>query len=236
MKRLPEINVLPVYSVHLKVLDKNVKYSPFNVEQEKALITALEDNNTDDIIRNYEQILKGCVKDEIDWETLSVVDYITLIINIRSKSKGEAIELTKKECDNCKKSFDFSVDISEAIIYENEDKTTKTIKITDQLTLEIRPLSYEFLYGLGEMKTEIDIITHTVAHCISKVIYGKEIYKATPKDLKERMLKNFGRNHLEKIMKESKELITIKMKVFNKCPHCGYEETIIMDEFLKSLK
>lgn len=236
MKRFPEINVLPTYSVHLRVLDQEIEYTPFTVEQEKALITALEDNKTDDIIRNYETILKQCVKDDIDWNELSVVDYLTLVISVRSKSKGEALELTKKACDKCKQPFDFSVDVTETIEYDNTKTLSAMAKLSEELTVEVKPLGYKFLYGLGGIENEIDMYIHTAAHCISKIFYGKDIYRADPDVLRKKLIKNLRQSDLEKIFMEYSKLITLKMNVHIVCPHCGTEENIIVDDFLKSLK
>lgn len=233
MKSLPEINVLPVHNLKLLVMDKDISFSPFNVQQEKALLVALEENITDDIIRNYENILNSCLNDKIDWESLSVVDYLTLIINIRAKSKGENIELTKKECKKCKKPFDISINVEDSLKYGNVDNKKDIIKIADKLSFELSPLNYKFLYGLEKIQDEMDMYIHTAKHCISKVFWGNDIYKPSPDELAEKVIKNLRRYDLEEIFKKCGELINIYMDIEYVCPFCDEKENMVMYDFLK---
>lgn len=237
MKTMPEINVRPVYTVELPVLDMEAQYNPFTVEQEKALITALENDNPDDIVRNYEAILRSCLKSDIDWDNLSVVDYVTLVIAIRSKSKGEALNLKKKECAECEKSFEFSINIEESLVYERLDKKKEVVTIADNLALEISPLSYRFLYGLDKVADEMDMYIHTAAHCISKVIWGKDIFpNPSAEELKTKIIRNLTKGNLEDIFKEYGKLVGMHLEFKYVCPSCGHEEEVVVRDFLKSLK
>jgi len=236
MKSLPNIDILPTHEVKLPVLNKKVNFAPFNIEQEKSLITALDDENPNDIIRNYEQVLKACLKSDLDWDNLSVVDYITLVIWIRAKSKGESIDLVKKECDGCKKPFDFSVKIEDAIKFKNLGVIKKIVKITDDLAFEIAPLNYKFLFDIDKVTNEMDMYAHTAIHCISKVFWQKEIYKAEPEELEEKVIKKLRRMDLEKIFKKYGDLVTVFMEVEYVCPMCGKKEKVVINNFLKSLK
>jgi hypothetical protein len=236
MKSLPNIDILPVHEVKLPVLNKKVNFAPFNIEQEKSLITALDDENPNDIIRNYEQVLKACLKTDLDWDNLSVVDYITLVIWIRAKSKGESIELIKKKCKGCEKKFEFSVKIEDAIKFKNLGSIKKIVKITDDLSFEIAPLNYKFLFDLDKITDEMDMYVHTAKHCISKVFWQKEIYKAEPEELEEKVIKKLRRMDLEQIFKKYGDLVTVFMEVEYVCPMCNKTEKVIINNFLKSLK
>jgi hypothetical protein len=235
-KRLPEINILPTYSVRLHVIGEDVEFVPFTVEQEKALLTALEEDKTDDVIRNYETVLKQCIKTDIDFDSLSVVDYLTLIINVRAKSKGEAIELSKSECAGCSKPFEFSVRVEDALKYDNVDVLAQIVEVSDALSFEVRPLGYRFLYGIDRVKTEMDMFVHTAAHCIGKVFFNKEIFKPDPEELKARVIRNLRRTDLEEIFRAYEKLATVKMDMNVACPHCGHKENIVVNDFLKSLR
>jgi len=234
MKSLPNINVLPVHELKLPVLNKQICFVPFNIEQEKSLINALDDEKTNDIIRNYEQVLKSCLKTDLDWDNLSVVDYITLVIWVRAKSKGESIDLIKKECKGCKKSFEFSIKIEDAIKFKNMGVVKKIVKITDDLSFEIEPLNYKFLFDIDKIKNEMDMYVHTAIHCISKVFWQKEIYKAEPEELEEKVIKKLRKMDLEKLFKTYGDLVTVFMEVEYVCPHCEEKEKVVINNFLKS--
>jgi len=230
---LPQnINVLPIHSVKLNVMGKKVNFNPFTVQQERGLIIAMEEENADNIIKNYEEILKGCLKEDIDWNNLSMIDYLTLVLAIRSKSKGENIDLTKKSCDSCQKNFDFSVSIDDSMTFTNADCLKEIVKITDELSFEIAPMNYRFLYGLEEVKTELDMYIHTAAHAISKVFYQNNIYKATPEELKESVIVNLRQVDLENIFKTYNKLIAMHLEVIAVCPHCAHEDKMVIKNFL----
>ena len=48
---LPNIISAPIHTLQLQVLNKKITFSPFIVAQEKGFITAISDNNTEDIIK-----------------------------------------------------------------------------------------------------------------------------------------------------------------------------------------
>jgi len=235
LKTLPNINILPTHTILLPVLNKEVDFSPFTVEHEKAIITALDGNDTNAVIKNYESVIKSCLKTELEWDSLSVVDYINLIIFIRAKSKGENIELRRESCSKCKEPFEFSINIEDAVKHKNVGCVKEVIELSNELSLEIAPLNYKFLYGLDKVKTEMDMYVHTAAYSISKVFWNNEIFIASPEDLKQNVIKNLRRSDLEKIFKKYADLATIYMEVEYKCPSCGEAEKEVINNFLKSL-
>ena len=234
---LPEINILPVHEIELKVCDRTIKFVPFTVEQERNILMALESNEINDLLNNYIQILKSCIQDEIDWDNLSTVDFINLIVAIRSKSKGELLELKNPKCSNCEKTYDQSFLIEDSIRYKNEKHKKDVIKISDDLTLELKPLDYKFLYNLDKMKNEIDLYIHSASYSISKIIYKEKIFKITDiNELKEKIVSKLTLGNLTEIFKKCKDFITIHLVIDFKCPHCNHQETVDMDNFLKLLK
>ena len=233
---LPSINTLPIHEIELKVLNKKIKYSPFTVEQEKNILMALESEAINDLINNYIQVLNICVQDELDWDSLSIVDFINLIINIRSKSKGENLELQKK-CEKCGKNFDQTVLIEDVLKYKNENNLKDTIKINEELTLELKPLSHKFLYDLDTLKEEISLYIHTAAYSISKLMFKGKIYKIDDvEELKEKILSKLTYKHLNDIFKKCSNFVTLYLSVEFKCPHCGEMEVVDVDNALKLLK
>lgn len=234
MSKFPEINIAPVYEIDLKVLGQTIKYTPYNIAQEKAILTALESKNSKDIINNYAEVLKGCLKDEINIETLSVVDFLNLIIAIRCKSTDEILSLQRKSCKKCEKPYDFEVDLMKNMIYTNEDKKKDVVKIKENLTVEIKPLRFGFLKILENIKDEIDTLTYTAAFSITKVIYNETIYKnKKPEELTEKMLVNFSKKDLKKIFDAAKDLISLKLEIKSTCPECENEEVDEVRDFLK---
>ncbi len=62
---LPKID-LPVYSVNLKTENREVRFRPFVVKEEKLLIMALESNDYKQIVETIKQVINNCLLDEVD--------------------------------------------------------------------------------------------------------------------------------------------------------------------------
>ena len=166
-----------------------------------------------------------------------MVDLINLLINLRIKSTDETITLTRKECEECEKSFEFNVDVEQSLTYENEDVLKKIVKVDDRLKLELVPKTFNYFYDLevtdGNL-TAYDVMLTNVSHSISKVIFDGKIYTDhTPSDLCEKVLKGMSRSQIVKLNDEVDQLISIHLVINSICPHCKHEETNKVEDFLK---
>ena len=89
---LPKV-VAPTFEVNLLSTGKPVKYRPFLVKEEKALLIALESGSEKDIISTVKNVIKACVQSRIKVDSLPSFDLEYLFLNIRGKSVGETVEL-----------------------------------------------------------------------------------------------------------------------------------------------
>jgi hypothetical protein len=91
---LPTLSV-PEFKTKLPSTNKNIKFRPFLVKEEKILLIALEDGEKETIIGAVKDLLKNCILTKgIDIDKLSTFDVEWLFMQIRSKSVGEQIEMT----------------------------------------------------------------------------------------------------------------------------------------------
>ena len=70
---LPKIDV-PVYSIKLLSTNKDVKFRPFTVKEEKLFLMANESEDFKSIIDTIKQVLNNCIVSEIDVEKLPMFD------------------------------------------------------------------------------------------------------------------------------------------------------------------
>ena len=231
---LPNINLGPLHTVYLNVMKKEIHFVPFTVAQEKSLLSASTENNSKDIINNYLFVAKACVQEELDWENITLIDFMKLAILLRAKSQGETLELQKKECEICKKSYPFKVNIEEAITFENENELKKIVEIDESLKIEVIPLKIDYLQNFEDFKNEIDIYISMISHSISKIFFKENIYtNLTAEDIQTNCVNNLTKQQLKLIIKEIENLISMKLVLNIKCPHCQNEERIEVKNFLE---
>ena len=89
---LPKV-VAPTFELKLISTNKPIKYRPFLVKEEKALLVAMENGNDKDITATLKAVLKACVQSRIKIDDLPSFDLEYLFLNIRGKSVGESVEL-----------------------------------------------------------------------------------------------------------------------------------------------
>ena len=125
---LPKV-VTPVFEVNLLSTGKPVRYRPFLVKEEKALLIALESGNDKNIIATVKDVLKACVVTRgVKIDTLPSFDLEYLFLNIRGKSVGETVELLVTCADDEEVKVPLMIHMSE-IGLDVPDGHTDTIEL-----------------------------------------------------------------------------------------------------------
>ena len=89
---LPKLNNAN-YELTLPSTGKQLRYRPFLVKEQKALMIAQESEDDKLIENTFAQILSDCVLDEIDPYKLPLFDVEYIFLKIRGRSVGEKVEL-----------------------------------------------------------------------------------------------------------------------------------------------
>ena len=83
------MNSTPVYKINIPSTGKEITFRPFLVKEEKALLLAQQSESTEIMVNTLKEIIKSCVKEPLDVDSLAIFDYEFLFTNIRAKSVGE---------------------------------------------------------------------------------------------------------------------------------------------------
>ena len=134
---LPRIAV-PEYSLNLPSNGKEIKYRPFLVKEEKILLIAMESEDEEQIATASKNVIKNCIYADIDVEDLPIFDIEYIFLQLRSRAKGERIEL-KYNCPKCESEIPVSFNIDDIIIKKEEEHDTK-IQLTDDLGIVMKYL------------------------------------------------------------------------------------------------
>lgn len=81
---LPKLDV-PIYELKLVSTGKTVKYRPFLVKEQKLLLMATQSDDEKETVNTIRQVIKNCLIDELNVDTLPAFDLEYLFLNIRSK-------------------------------------------------------------------------------------------------------------------------------------------------------
>ena len=197
---------------------------------------ASESTDAKETINTIRQVLKNCILDEVDVDSLPTFDLEFLFMNLRARSVEEVVDL-KYKCNNivkdeegkdstCTGSVEFKLNLLEIEPNKNPNHTNK-IQLTDNLGIALKYPSFDMIQKY-ENKSENEVMSGVLVDCIDYIYDKDQIYYAkdsTKEELND-FVDNLQQKDLEKIKVFFDTMPEIKKDVHFKCPKCGYEEDI----------
>ena len=239
---LPTIAV-PEYTLKIPSTEKEVKFRPFLVKEEKILLLAMESEKPEEIIEATKTIIDNCVYDDINVEEMPTFDVEYIFLQLRGKAKGEVLDL-KYNCPKCKQEILVNINIDDIAIKRNEEHT-KDVKITEELGVMMKypNLSLQTKIAQEDEKPEVERLFETMIDCID-YIYDKETTYPSKDHTKEEMtifLESLTDNQFQKISKFFETSPVLKHNIKLHCKNkgkvpkgekkkeCGYKEKITLE-------
>lgn len=183
---LPKLNSAK-YELSLPSTGATIRYRPFLVKEQKALMIAQESEDDKVIESTFAQIINDCVEDKVDPYKMPMFDIEYVFLKIRSKSVGEVANLKITCPDDEKTQVDVSIPLEEVGVQMKEDHTN-VITLTDDINVVMRYPCLGDMKGfnaLGETKSLFEM----VKRCIHEVHDGEEVYHKV--DMSEKDLEDF---------------------------------------------
>ena len=139
---LPQINDIPKYGITIPSSGVHTQYRPYLVREEKVLLIALESTDQKQILNATINLITSCLDDGVDVKKLTTYDIEYIFTQIRSKSVGESISINVIcQEDDCEELTELQVALDD-IKVEVFDNKTRTISLTDNISLEMMHLPY----------------------------------------------------------------------------------------------
>jgi len=103
VKSLPKIGY-PIFTLKLPSTDKEIKYRPFLVKEEKLLLMAQSSEDPKEIIGAIKQVISNCIlSEDVSVDELCTFDMEYIFIKIRAKSINNVIEVTYRDLEDDKR-------------------------------------------------------------------------------------------------------------------------------------
>ena len=227
---LPKIDV-PIYTVNLVSTGKPVRFRPFLVREQKLFLMASESSDSNEMVGVIRQVLKNCVLDEVDVDSLPTFDLEYLFLNLRARSVEEVVDLRYK-CNNvidekkCSGVVEFKLNLLQIEPTKNEKHKDK-IQITENLGICFKYPTFDMLQKYEKL-SENEIMIRILVDCIDYIYDKDQIYysKDSSREELEEFIDNLQQKDLEKFKEFFDTMPEIKKDVQFKCPKCSYEEDI----------
>ena len=218
--KLSELNPTPLYDITVPSTGKKVKFRPFFVKEERALLAAQESESVSVMLNTLASVVKNCTQGAI--ETLTAFDIEYLFLHIRAKSVGE-ISTLNFTCVNCKERVPLAVDVRQATVKHSEKKDM-LLRISDTITIKMRYPSIEQLLDIEAEKNPDTIIQKTMSAMIDVIYSGDEAISVREEPIDEILafLDNLTSRQYAVLREFLDTTPTVELAVKWDCPKCKH--------------
>jgi hypothetical protein len=227
------INTSPTYNVTIPSTNENIKFRPFLVKEEKALLIAQHSEDQIVMIDTLKNIIKSCTMDKLNPDTLATFDIEYLFTQIRAKSVGENVDLLFPcdVCDNEKARVKISFDLTK-INVETPEGHNKKIELFDDVGVIMKYPSINVIKQLENVNMDdVNSVFNIISSSIDIIYNGSELFhtkEQSKKDVVE-FLENLTSNQFNKIQKFFETMPRLRQGVKYTCPVCSLEHDKVLE-------
>jgi hypothetical protein len=226
---LPKLEV-PTYELELPLSKKKIKYRPYLVKEQKALMMALESSDAKTIQHNVREILTVCtLSKDVDIDELPIVDIEYYFLQLRAKSVSEISE-SKYRCNNevddkvCGNIMEAKIDLTEIQPVQSE-YVDPEIQLTDKITVKMKYPPFKLIKDSIEMDDITEVTFNMLAQSIEYVYDGEQFHYAKEVPVEElvEFIEQLNQEQFEKLEKFFNSIPKLSKKIDMKCSKCGFE-------------
>jgi hypothetical protein len=186
---LPKVET-PIYTLKLPSSGQEVKYRPFIMKEEKALLFAYQSEEEQVLHDTLKAVVTACTFETIDVEQCPMFDLEYIFVQLRVRSVGALAKLMSK-CDVCEYATEFEVDLEKVNVNKRDDHTND-IRLFGDVGMVMKYPSFQVFQRIREinlndpeeiLKLIIDHIDH---------IYDKDTKYPADEQTKEELMDFIG--------------------------------------------
>lgn len=221
------LNSTPIYTLKVPSTKKTLKYRPFLVKDEKALLIAQQSEDQSVMLDTIKSVIASCAKSDINVDTLASFDVEFIFTQLRAVSVGEVVELIFK-CDDCSENNEKAratvfVNLNDMKVEIPEGHSLK-IPLFDDVGVMMKYPTINTLKKIGSsISDDFDQQFELIIDCIDYIYNSDEVFTAaeqTPEELKE-FLDNLTSTQLDNMKRFFRTMPTLRYNFKYKCPECG---------------
>lgn len=194
---LPKIDYSMV-NIKVPSLNKNYKFRPFLVKEEKILLMARESENSEDILLAIKQVVNNCSIDKLDIDKLAVFDLEYIFLKLRAISVDNMVTLSYKDLED-EKSYEFKINLDDVkVVYP--EKIDNNIKIDSKSGIVMSYPSASLYEDKEFLTLKKDYMFELIIKCLDKLYIEDNVYE----------IKNYKREDIIEFLEG------LNLKVFEK--------------------
>lgn len=228
------MNNMPTFNMTIPSNGKTVRFRPFVVKDEKALLIAQQSEEPKVMVDTLKGILQSVVLDKIDVDSLAIFDLEYMFLQVRGKSVGETVDLffpcdTDHGEQNDKAKTKVTINLAELQVAKQEGHTNK-IELFGDVGVIMKYPTLEISEYLNDLDN-VEEIFNIVANSIDMIYDADEVYHAKETSREEIMqfLNNLTTEQFMKIQRFFETMPRLYKEIDYKCPLCGKEHHKVLE-------
>jgi hypothetical protein len=212
------LNPTPIYECVLPSTGKKVKFRPFLVKEERALLAAQESEDVATLLATLHSVVSNCL---VKKQELAVFDIEYLFLQIRAKSVEEFSKLSV-ECAKCNESTTINIDIRKAEVI-GLTGLDKNIKLSDTLAVKMRFPTLDALAAITSANDPNKLTALTIAASIDTIFTETEALPVTEESDEKLILflDSLTSKQYDLLETFVRSLPTVTLSVPWTCPACS---------------
>lgn len=224
-----------LYTATIPSTKQEIKFRAFLVKEEKALLIAQQSEDQTVMMDTLKQIIKSCVKTDLNMDTLALFDIEYLFCQLRAKSVGEVVDIVVA-CDVCpdedtKARVKLSFDLSKLQVNFPAEHTKK-IPLFDDVGVVMKYPSLSMIKDLEGMdQADAESVFKVVTTSIELIYDGDELHYSkdqTEQELQE-FLENLNQDQFKKIQQFFETMPKLSKEVQYDCPVCKHHHDKVIE-------
>lgn len=229
---LPLNNAL-TYNLEVPSTGKQIKYRPFLIKEEKALMIAQQSEDPKVMMDTLKYVIGSCAKGQLDTDALATFDLEYIFTQIRAKSVGEIVELNLA-CDTCtdeKAVAKVSIDLTTVKVEKDPEHISKII-VYDNVGIALKYPTIDIIKKLeSAQSSDVEQTFDIVTECIDYIYTDDEVFHAADQTKSELLefLNNMTTEQFSKVQKFFETMPKLKKEIEYSCPVCGKEHHKVLE-------
>jgi hypothetical protein len=183
---LPKLNTL-TYELELPSTGDTIKFRPFLVKEQKALMIAQESEDDKQVENAFAQIINECTFGELDAHNMPMFDIEYVFLQLRGKSVGEKVKLNLLCPDDEKTRVDVEINLKDVNIQMSKDHTN-IIQLTDNISVIMKYPTLSDMSGFTDAGQVLSVFA-MIKRCVNEIHDGETVHNKV--DISEKELDEF---------------------------------------------
>ncbi len=220
MSVLDGLITTPIYECTLPSSGKPIKFRPFVVKEERALLMAQESENNKTMINTISTVVKNCIIGAAPELSTFDVEYLFVQLRMKSIDENSTLIFTCSN-DQCKEKTAVNIPLKDVYVKKNDSIST-TIKMDGNIAFVMR-------YPTIEEVTDEDDLVSSIAASIKAIYKGDQVIDVaglTRQEVSDFIDNQLTRSQFAKLKEFYENIPETCLDLKWKCPKCGHDHEV----------